>query len=183
MRWQEILNRLTGFDTPVGGISWNPITPNVNIAGELIAFMEDRRVLFKATELEMPEHCILSVIEIRHYLTEKIQQLDRSNPLCDSLRAMRAACRKFMDTTESVYGSEMMPGGLYGYRAWEFMTALGELRAIFGIQLAKIATAYKLDIEGDLASILPADVNTPSGDHDGIGNASWHSRLFRRRWQ
>jgi hypothetical protein len=35
-------------------------------------------------------------------------------------------------------------------------TALGELRGVFGIHIAKLAAEYGLDIEDDLASILPA---------------------------
>jgi hypothetical protein len=37
-----------------------------------------------------------------------------------------------------------------------FGAALGEMRATFGLHLAKIATHNGLDIEDDLARILPA---------------------------
>ena len=39
---------------------------------------------------------------------------------------------------------------------WRFGAALGELRATFGLHIAKIATQNGLDVEDDLARILPA---------------------------
>jgi len=45
------------------------------------------------------------------------------------------------------------------------------LRGTFGIHVAKIAAAFKLDVEDRLASILPANANADTGDDD---------RLFRR---
>jgi hypothetical protein len=37
-----------------------------------------------------------------------------------------------------------------------FNGALGELCGVFGVHLAQLAAQYGLDIEDDLASILPA---------------------------
>jgi len=43
--------------------------------------------------------------------------------------------------------------------SWIFNSALGELRGIIGIHVAALATMHGLDVEGDLASILPAEDN------------------------
>ena len=45
--------------------------------------------------------------------------------------------------------------GRYAWQSWIFFAALGELRGVFGLHIAKIAAQYGLDIEEDLASILP----------------------------
>jgi hypothetical protein len=37
-----------------------------------------------------------------------------------------------------------------------FNGAVGEFRGVFGIHIARLAASHGLDIEGDLASILPA---------------------------
>jgi len=42
------------------------------------------------------------------------------------------------------------------WASWRFGAALGELRATFGLHIAKIASQNGLDIEDDLARILPA---------------------------
>jgi len=41
-----------------------------------------------------------------------------------------------------------------------FGDALGELRGTFGIHVARLAAQYGLDIEDELASILPAQMRT-----------------------
>jgi hypothetical protein len=46
-----------------------------------------------------------------------------------------------------------------------FITALGELRGSFGIHLATLATSYGLDMEDELASILPATPDDDTTDH------------------
>jgi hypothetical protein len=44
------------------------------------------------------------------------------------------------------------------YASWIFNGAIGELRGVFGIHIAAVAASHGLDVEGDLASILPAAV-------------------------
>lgn len=41
-----------------------------------------------------------------------------------------------------------------------FFTALGELRATIGLHVAAIAIMHGLDVEGELASIIPAAEET-----------------------
>jgi hypothetical protein len=43
------------------------------------------------------------------------------------------------------------------------MVQLGQLRALFGLQIAYLAIEYGLDIEDDLAGILPPEL---SGESD-----------------
>lgn len=38
----------------------------------VIAFLEDRRVLYAPDELEVPSHCVHSVLEIRHFLSGEL---------------------------------------------------------------------------------------------------------------
>ena len=155
MRFREVIARITGLSSPVFGVSWNPPEPEVAIARRVVAFLEDRRVLYVPSEMESPDHCVQSVLEIRHFLTEEIQSLSESAEIVNSLRAMRAACRKFM-TTVGVRSDIIRFGAHRGHWAsWEFNGALGELRGVFGIHLAKLAAAYGLDVEDDLARILP----------------------------
>jgi len=77
MRYQEIAARLTGFSVPLFGVSWDPPEPDVAIARRVLAFLEDRRVLYNAYHLEVEEQCAHSVTEIRHFLTNEIGALDK----------------------------------------------------------------------------------------------------------
>ena len=64
---------------------------------------------------------------------------------------MQAACRKFLDENQS-------PSSGYGgsYQAQLYCT-LGELRALFGIHIARIAFAYDLEVDARLEDILPPE--------------------------
>jgi hypothetical protein len=156
MTFRDIASRLTGFSVPIFGVSWNPPEADRSIARRLIAFFEDRRVLYVASEAEVPDHCVRSVLEIRRTLTEELGSLEANSELAHSISAMRAACRKFLAAVEADEGRIVRFGASPGhYASWVFISALGELRGVFGIHLAKIAAAYGLDVEADLASIFP----------------------------
>jgi hypothetical protein len=97
MKFSEIANRLTGISTPFGGASWQPAEMEVAAARRVIAFLEDRRVLYEPGQMEVPSHCVHSVIEIRHRLSDELGKLDSNSELGASLRAMRATCHKFLE--------------------------------------------------------------------------------------
>ena len=159
MKFDEIASRITGLSCPIFGVSWTPPEPERTVARRVVTFLEDRRVLYAPSEVEVPAHCVESVLHIRHDLTHELQALDRDTSLAATLRALRAACRKFLDTVGPMGHRYGVIGN--GYSDWVFIAALGELRGTFGIHLATLATNYGLDVEDDLASILPA-----AADHD-----------------
>src|SRR6516225_5478986 len=96
VKFSEIANRLTGISTPLVGVSWQPSDLEVSAARRVIAFLEDRRVLYAPDEMEVPSHCVHSDREIRHFLSSEVGKLDTSSEFASSLRAMRAVCRKFL---------------------------------------------------------------------------------------
>lgn len=155
MKIKEILKRITGFSTPVFGISWNPDNTERDHAREVIAYLEDRRVLYNPNEFEIPEHCVDSVIQIRAFLTKKIGELGQDSELSISLRAMRAACRKLLDRMYPGIDLIQFRAGPDHYQRWALHIFIGELRAVFGFHIARIAVVYGIDIESDLASIIP----------------------------
>src|SRR5258708_616240 len=97
LKFSEIANRLTGISTPLGGVSWQTTELETSAARRVISFLEDRRVLYSPDELEVPEHCVHSVMEIRRFLSSELGKLEAGSEFAASLRAMRAACRKFLE--------------------------------------------------------------------------------------
>ncbi len=158
MKFKQIINRLTGFSTPVFGVSWNPPQAHITVARRVITYLEDRRVLYNPYHMEDPWHCIQSVIEIRQQLTTELGSLAADDGPAAHLRAMRAACRKFLDSVQED-DDRKKPRRRHwdsGSGSWIFNSALGELRGIIGIHVAALAAQHGLDVEGDLAAILPA---------------------------
>jgi len=162
MTFKEIANKLTGFSIPIFGVSWTPAQLEINVAKKVILFLEDKRVLYVVYELESPQHCITSVIQIREFLTTQMFDLGDKSELAHILRAMRSVCRKFLDSVQGQYYFDKGRGridhnlGMGG--ELHFYNAMGELRATIGILIAKIIVMHGLNFEGDLINIIPFEI-------------------------
>jgi len=147
-------SRLTGISTPLFGASWQAPAAERDVAAQLIARLEDRRVLFSPSEAEMPHYCARSVIEIRQTLSDSLATIGGKGVLAEHIRAMGSASRRFLDRIGSDYEA-MRQGG--HYLSWEFLDALGQMRALFGVHLAMIAARYDLELRGGLLDIVPQE--------------------------
>jgi hypothetical protein len=150
LKGKSIVSRLTGISTPIGGISWTPPVDEQGKAKRLLTFLEDRRALYHPYNMEVGDYVVESILEIRERLTSDLEDVRKSSVLGESLTAMRAACRKFLDKVQR-------PSRKRYWLGPDFIDALGELRALFGIHVARLACAYDLEVEKDLASILPPE--------------------------
>ena len=158
IKFSKIAKSLTGFSTPVFGISWTPPETDRAIVRKFITFLEDRRALYNPYNIETPIFVDQSILEIRKKLTDTLQILGDNPDVSPHLRAMRAACRKYMNET----GNQARPR--FPFRDFEVFAALGELRAVFGMHIAQLAVKYGIDVEDELASIMPIEdkeVKTP----------------------
>lgn len=158
MKFKEIVNRTSGFSIPIFGVQWNPPELEISKARRLIAFLEDRRVLYAPDSMEVAEHCVESVLEIRKFLTTELGSLDAETELAKNLRAMRAACRKFLNETSGSDDRRIITFARNRghWAGWKFYGDLGMMRNAFGLHIALIASSYGLDVEDELASILPS---------------------------
>jgi hypothetical protein len=125
-------------------------------ARRVLTFLEDRRVLRNVSVREDVENCVQSVLKIREYLTAELSKLDSESELGQSLRAMRAACRKFLDKVQkhNIQGGGGI-GSLPIHQSAIFNGTLGEMRGVFGMHVTKIASSYGLDVSDELVGILP----------------------------
>lgn len=156
MKPREIASRITGISTPLGGLSWEPPKPDSQVVRQLFLFLEDRRVLYEPAQVEMPEHCVQSVLQIRQHLTAVLNDGGISTELEDVLRGLRGACRDFLGQTNYMHERPGMREGFGGLHDWMFNQALGTLRSAFGLQIARLAITYDVDVPELLAVTLPA---------------------------
>lgn len=163
MKPAQLAARINGISTPFGGVSWVPAVADRDVARKVITFVEDRRVLFSTYSDEVPAECVRSVDEIRKFLTETIGQGQIADRLEEPLRAARRYCRQFISR---VGGSEadvpldhrdrhLYRDGHWHMHDYYFGQALGELRAGVCLQIARIAVAHDLNVEDELANVLP----------------------------
>lgn len=125
----------------------------------VLAYLEDRRVLYSPYRLEVEDQCISSVLDIRRFLTDVIGGLAENSKLAEHLRAIRAFCRVFLDQNSHSAGPHRgARWAMMGPGDSSFFTALDELRATIGLHVAALAAIHGLDVEGEFASVLPAGV-------------------------
>ena len=155
MKWKEVASRLTGIRSPIIGLQWNPPEADVSVARRFLVFLEDRRVLFSPWHSEADDFCIQSVLDIRKFLTSELGHLQPAEPLAQHFRAMRAACHRFLTAADDDrHGPHVwLP---HGRLSAGFVLALGDLRGVFGVHVAQISSRYRVDIDENLASIIPA---------------------------
>jgi hypothetical protein len=169
LRFEDVLGRLTGLSCPVFGVSWTPPPNEREAARKLVVFLEDRRVLYASDDMESPSHCVESILKVRSRLTESLELLPADAALTANLRAMRSACRKFLDAATP---DVVRHAGYGGHQGSIFGSALGQLRGVFGVQVAAVAQQYGLDVEDDLASILPNRTDQDEESEDGASPAT-----------
>jgi hypothetical protein len=150
LRGKSLASRLTGLSTPWLGASWTPPKDERSQAENLLIYLEDRRALYNPYDMEIGDYVVQSILQIREYLTRELQNVNKSSHLGQSLIAMRAACRKFVDEVQQP------PGHRYHMEPL-LISCLGELRGVFGIHIAKLAYLYDLEVEGNLASLIPSE--------------------------
>jgi hypothetical protein len=154
----DIARRVTGFSTPIFGVSWNPPVAERDAVRGLLTFLEDRRVLFNPTQLEVEWQVTDSIQQVREQCSKAIVALPDSSPAILPIRGIRAACRRFLDEPRSHFPHV----GFIRHRDREgdhpgFFTALGEFRATVGAHVSTLAISYRIELEPELASILPPE--------------------------
>ena len=151
LKERELANRLTGIPTPVGGVSWKPPVVERDKARRLLMYLAGERALHYPYDKEIGTFVVESILDTRKRLILDIEDLSMDSILRQILRGMQAACSKFLDENQS-------PSAGYGrpYDAQLYCT-LGELRALLGIHIARIAFAYDLEVDVCLGDILPPE--------------------------
>lgn len=151
MKFKEILASITGVSVPIFGLQWQPPAPDVRIARDLLRELEDRRVLYRPYEMEGAQHCLGSVNDMRGSLTAAAQRLTSEGPLLKQLQKLRRASRDFCD----IVGSTKFDQAPLPVQQSLLNRELARLRKTAGSVVGAIALSYGLNVEDELASIIP----------------------------
>jgi len=153
MDYKKILGRVNGVSVPIFGISWNPVDEEKRAAREVLAFLEDRRVLYYPEEREGAQYCRQSVEEIRKALTQCLAELSSSSSadIVKYLKRFRKACRAFCD----VIGRPGFDQENHVVQRSVLAQELGRLKRVAGPTVGALSVAYGIDVEDELASIIP----------------------------
>jgi len=149
LKGRELAARLIGISTPVGGRDWKPPAEERDKARQVLEYLAEQGALWDPYDKAIGSFVAQTILDMRERLGLDLNDVPADSVLGEGLRAMRAACRKFLNENQS-------PRSGYGppYEA-QLHSTLGELRALFGIHVARISCAYDLVVDGHLESILP----------------------------
>jgi len=167
---QGTRHRLTGFTLPTvlgtggGGATWAPEPGDTELAGSVLRYLEDRRVLYVPYWAEVPHECIASVREIREHLRSVVEQC-HTPELRNPLRAIQAACRQFLTDVGFIEGPLVQADVL---DQWRFNQSLGSLRARIGVSVAIIIDTFNIDIDEHLSPLLPPPIDSEPNDRDVV---------------
>jgi len=93
--------RITGIDTPIGGISWEYTDSEKKGVQQLFDYLETKRLLINPIEMEKKDWCILSAIEIKQKINEINIKFYFKNDTKLITKAMIDACNTFLDDLQN----------------------------------------------------------------------------------
>jgi hypothetical protein len=148
---RDLTARLIGIRTPIGGVDWEPPPEQQDKARRVLTYLAEEGAFWDPYDIAISSFVTQSIVDLRGQLRLDLETLPADSVLHEALRAMHAACRVFLEENQS-------PRSGYGppYEA-QLHSTLGELRALFGIHIARIACAYDLELDAHLAGILPPE--------------------------
>jgi hypothetical protein len=144
--------RLTGVEGGAlslsGGLSWEYVASNKDLARRVLLMLESRRVLTETHERDEPDFCRQSAQTLREFLTLEMMNVKHGGDLEDCFRSMRTACRVFVSAAG---GNSTNFSADAGY----FQACLRAFRDAMGSQIGWLVQAFSIDIEPELAAIVP----------------------------
>lgn len=150
----DTLRRITGISLLFGGLQWSDPGPSERErVRHFLLGLEDRRALYNPTEVEVRGDVERSLHKLREDCTSALKSFGEDAFAVSAIRAIREACRRFHDDAQLKFRLFDRDGHLEEDAG--FFLALGALRATIGYQVALLAAHYDIDIESDLASIMP----------------------------
>ncbi len=123
--------RITGIDTPIGGISWEYTDSEKKGVQQLFDYLETKRLLINPIEMEKKDWCILSAIEIKQKINEINIKFDFKNDTKLITKAMIDACNTFLDDLQNVKNSGIIYKGNGDWEDIVFSKAMKKFRKQF----------------------------------------------------
>jgi hypothetical protein len=164
----EIARRLglvTTITAPLGGLTWQVPEGQRQCIHQLVAYLEDRSFFFKPFEplkcSHSPFRICETIEEIRKHITTTIQRLPSTSQAIKHLKRMRSACHRFLIKAGEAGGSwvysEKPAQSAQEWGGWyeALYVAIGELRSIFGVELAELCLGFNLEPDRVFLDLLP----------------------------
>lgn len=148
---QKFLPHEVGFGFWGLNLNWALPASDHEVVRAFVVQLEDRRALYNPYNVEVEGDVSWSVKGIREFASTALEKLSPDSPAAFAVSSIRRACRRYDETSRNEFPNVMRTDGNAGW-----LIALGELRSTVGYHLRQLERAYGIDVESELASIMPS---------------------------
>lgn len=137
--------KITGIDTPFGGISWEYSKSEKEGIQEAFYFLESKRILVNPIEMERKCWCEQSTIEIKNKLVEILSKYKFSENTVICFKNMIIACNSFLDNLNGVENNTIIYKN--SQCDWEdvlFSSSMKKLRNIFRENILNLSDNFHI---------------------------------------
>ena len=151
MKFKDLIRRITGVGVPIFSIQWDPPPDEKRIAGRVLDTLANRRIFYVAYHLENEHACLDSANDLRDQLKQHLDESPLESIVYQHTKILQAAARKLVTELEELI--RISPP--QQVMASRFYDTLHDFRSKAGHSVACLAAAYGLDVEDELATIVP----------------------------
>lgn len=146
VKGQTVINITKMNGNIVGGISGEDNPTAKDFYRDLLLYLESKRVLFNPGAVEQREHCIASVLEMKHTLSGSIRGKRLTDKELQPIREMIDACNNYLDKVGISDDSDFIILATEGYEWFDnsLNGALGSMRNRFRTSIHSIEKDYDL---------------------------------------
>lgn len=141
---------ISGFSTPVGGVSWEKSAAGKEMFTRLFLYLESKRILVNPKDMEKKEWCIESVLEIKTNIVSMTEGIAQKAFDLQVLRSMIDACNRYLDAVSPL----SLPVIIFkDGDNWEdlcFDNTMKQFRDTFREEIRKVERKYKLQFKKEI---------------------------------
>lgn len=137
--------KITGFDTPFGGVSWEYTENERKGIQNLFFYLESKRILINPESMEIKEWCVASALDIKQMLVNYLTQYNSPDDTVTCIRSMIAACNNLLDQLNTINEHGILYKNHNG--DWEniiFSSAMKQFHTTFRKSLSQLSSIYNL---------------------------------------
>ena len=155
MIFKDLARHLTGLSVPWFGLQWTPPPDQTRIARKVLDTVANRRLFYAPDHVENEHACLGSANDLRDHLKQHMDESPPGSIVYQQTKNLQKAARLFVTELEALAHSTVpVP---HAIKASRFYNSLHHFRRTAGVCVASLAAAYGLDIDDELAAMVPFD--------------------------
>jgi len=153
MTYKDIARHIVGINVPCFGLQWVPPTDQRRLAQKISDAIGARRLFSESLLNEQVQQCHASAQTLRQELKQLLDQCPLDSIIYSETKSMLKHLKLFVSELDSSFQSNI---GLHPVLlSSAFHDSLEKLRAKCGTCIAHLSIAYGIDVEDELAIIIP----------------------------